>query len=321
MFSGFGSEVGNQQEQNILYLALDIKRYYYSLKMLSNRLLKVLSLSTAAGVLFGPCSAYKSEIERMEGHTVLEDFKKPLPIDYVNVDDLPDDFSWNVPTEEGGHSFTTSLVNQHIPGYCGSCWAVGSITALADRISIARGKDAKGPKVHLSIQYILNCGKLLAGSCHGGTHTGAYHLVKAKGHIPYETCMPYLACSAESTEGFCQEAQDDFKCNAMNTCRTCSGFSDKGGECVAVESYPNATVAEYGRYSNDVDAIMAEIYARGPVAASINAEPLINYQGGVVKDHRLLHKMPNHVVAIIGWGTEKETGDKYWIGRNSWGGK
>lgn len=210
-------------------------------------------------------------------------------------------------------------MNQHIPGYCGSCWAVGSITALADRISIARGKDAKGPKVHLSIQYILNCGKFLAGSCHGGTHTGAYHLVKAKGHIPYETCMPYLACSAESTEGFCQEAQDDFKCNAMNTCRTCSGFSDKGGECVAVESYPNATVAEYGRYSNDVDAIMAEIYARGPVAASINAEPLINYQGGVVKDHRLLHKMPNHVVAIIGWGTEKETGDKYWIGRNSWG--
>ena len=27
----------------------------------------------------------------------------------------------------------------------------------------------------------------------------------------------------------------------------------------------------------------------------------------------------NHIVAIIGWGTDSETGTKHWIVRNSWG--
>ena len=34
--------------------------------------------------------------------------------------------------------------------------------------------------------------------------------------------------------------------------------------------FPNATVAEYGTYSNDINATMAEIFARGPIHASIN---------------------------------------------------
>jgi cathepsin X len=45
--------------------------------------------------------------------------------------------------------------------YCGSCWAHGAASALADRIKIAN--DAKGPDVNLAIQYILNCGAGIAG--------------------------------------------------------------------------------------------------------------------------------------------------------------
>jgi cathepsin X len=60
----------------------------------------------------------------------------------------------------------------------------------------------------------------------------------------------------------------------MNTCRTCSTFKDNGGVCNGLKIFPNATVAEYGSVSG-VDAMKAEIYHRGPIAAGINAEPVL----------------------------------------------
>lgn len=64
--------------------------------------------------------------------------------------------------------------------------------------------------------------------------------------------------------------------------------------------------------------IKAEIYARGPVAAAINADPILNYVGGIVDDTIPWHMMSNHIVSIVGWGTDGETGKQYWICRNSW---
>ena len=50
------------------------------------------------------------------------------------------------------------------------------MSALADRIQIASGKK-RMQDVNLAIQFILNCGTEVAGSCHGGSHTGAYQFV------------------------------------------------------------------------------------------------------------------------------------------------
>lgn len=60
-------------------------------------------------------------------------------------------------------NYLTMSRNQHIPQYCGSCWAHGSVSALGDRIKIAR--NAQGIDVNLAVQHILNCGGV--GSCHG----------------------------------------------------------------------------------------------------------------------------------------------------------
>ena len=86
-----------------------------------------------------------------------------------------------------------------------------------------------------------------------------------------------------------------------------------------IDIFPNATVAEYGQIKDDPEAIMAEIYARGPVAASINAEPIVKYRGGIFDDDSM-DTITNHIVSIVGWGISDE-GKKFWIIRNSWGGK
>lgn len=62
--------------------------------------------------------------------------------------------------------------------YCGSCWAHSSLSALGDRLKIARGADNLGVEVDLSVQAILNCGAGTAGTCHGGSASGVYHHIK-----------------------------------------------------------------------------------------------------------------------------------------------
>ena len=204
-----------------------------------------------------------NEYKIMPGHDKRSVVLSAQPHEYVKADTLPKTFVWS---NVKGHNFLSKSLNQHIPQYCGSCWAHGAMSALADRIQIASGKN-RAQDVNLAIQHILNCGTEIAGSCHGGSHTGAYQFVHDTGFVPFDTCLPYEACSAESTEGNCARG-GDYTCTAMNTCRTCSTFAEFGGFCSALSTFPNATVAEYGMISGE-DAIMAEIYARGPVSAGI----------------------------------------------------
>lgn len=86
---------------------------------------------------------------------------------YIKEEDLPKEWDWR---NVNGKSFLTHSLNQHIPQYCGSCWAHGALSALADRIKIARG--GVGDDINLSIQWLLNCGGGVAGSCWGGSHSG-----------------------------------------------------------------------------------------------------------------------------------------------------
>jgi cathepsin X len=267
----------------------------------------------------GASAAYHSEVwtkEQEAAHGIVSGnyvvgtapYEKGSPI-YVEDDALPDAFTW---CNKDGKNYCTMSRNQHIPQYCGSCWAHGFASSLADRIKIARGADA-GPDINLSVQHLLNCGNV--GTCHGGSVVGPFQwlhgLSQSGTGISYETSMPYSACSYESTEGFCSSA--DWTCKPENVARTCSTFTSNGGKCVALDQYPNATIAEYGSISG-ADSMMKEIYARGPISCGIDAVPILEYTGGVFSG-------PNggvdHVISVVGWGSEN--GSKYWIVRNSWG--
>ena len=246
--------------------------------------------------------------ELLDDSDVESDYVSPLPIEYIDPDTLPESFHWG---DVDGKSYLTKSLNQHIPQYCGSCWAHASLSSLADRIKIAR--KAIGPDINLSVQYVLNCGAEDAGSCSGGSMMKLFRFLKeTSGYVPYDTCMPYIACSAESEHGFCPFV--DTTCSAFNTCRTCDTFVENGGTCREIDVLPNATIAEYGYYKLDenradllgaVEAIKAEIFARGPVVASINGHGLSDYVGGVYTNSSA-SRSTTHAVSITGWGKEEE---------------
>merc|ERR1712048_197819 len=121
---------------------------------------------------------------------------------------------------------TTISNNQHIPQYAGSCFAQGAMSALADRIKIAR-KGAT-PEIQLSVQHSLNC----APQAYGEPllqYEWIKNLTDSTGSgVSYTTGQPYMACFQGSTGGLCKYA--DFTCTAENVARTCATF---GKKCLA----------------------------------------------------------------------------------------
>jgi cathepsin X len=221
----------------------------------------------------------------------------PIPTAY------PDVFTW---CNQSGVNLCSDLRNQHIPQYCGSCWAFASWTALSDRIKIAR--KGKSPDIVLSVQHLLNCGN--AGSCGGGSLGGPYQWLASISRTGtgtvYETENPYMACSGGSA-GVCGNGA--WSCTNINKARACS----TAGKCVALSLYPNATIHDYGSISG-VSAMQKEIYNRGPIACLVDASPLVHYAHGIIQKSG---GGTNHVVSVVGWG--KESSISYWIVRNSWG--
>ena len=254
----------------------------------------------------------------MPGHTRPNQYSNPLPYTYVDPQRIPKSFSWH---DVQGRSYLTAPRNQHVPFYCGSCWAHSALSSLADRIQISQaslveaGVIERAEEFDLSVQFLLNCGGGVAGSCHGGSASGAYDFIHQVGYVPVDTCMPYVSCSKDSVEGICPDI--DTTCSPINTCRTCH----HNGTCEAVTHFPNASVVEYGVYlSPNVTVIQSEILARGPVKASVDATHLVDYSGGVMWDDPAYHSdHHNHGVSIYGWGYDAEQDRQFWLVRNSWG--
>ena len=223
------------------------------------------------------------------------------PHEYLNLKDLPENFDWR---NIKGVNYLSWTKNQHIPTYCGSCWAQGTTSSIADRINIARNRTF--PDIALSPQVIINC--QAGGSCNGGNPGGVYSFAKSNG-IPEESCQNYLA-----------KNPDHFECSAINKCKDCT--HPKGakpgdkGNCWATPKYPVWKVTQFGTVSG-ADKMKAEIFARGPISCGIEAtRKLDEYTGGIYSESKL-YPMINHEIAVVGWG--KENGVEFWIGRNSWG--
>jgi len=123
------------------------------------------------------------------------------------------DFSWK---SKNGINYLTTIRNQHIPVYCGSCWAMGSSSALSDRLNIMQGPGNFSQEM-LAVQNIISCGNAITGcgTCEGGDDGPVYQFAQKYG-IPGESCSNYMAVDTT-----CYEKQPVTTSNKPS-CYTCS---------------------------------------------------------------------------------------------------
>lgn len=107
-----------------------------------------------------------------------------------------------------GRNYLGWSKNQHVPRYCGSCWAHAVTSALADRFNIKNGLKAATP-LDLSPQVLINC--LAGGSCDGGDPAQAYEFAYNNGFVD-SSCEQYVALNLQ-----------DHYCTSFDVCRDCIG--------------------------------------------------------------------------------------------------
>lgn len=217
-----------------------------------------------------------------------------FPWDHISEEDLPTEWDWR---NVSGVNYCTWTRNQHIPRYCGSCWAHAATSALADRINIARNSSI--PDLALSVQAILNCGA--GGSCGGGAPGKVYAWAVSNG-IPEDSCQNYVAANP-------QEAT----CSDVQLCHQCFPSTDGTPNCTAVTNYRRWFVGAHGAVVG-ATLIKKAIYSGGPIACSMDATDAFRaYTGGIFSEFVAV-PVVNHIVSLVGWGVEN--GTEYWIMRN-----
>jgi len=166
------------------------------------------------------------------------------------LEDIPEEWLWN---DINGTNFLTNVWNQHLPQYCGSCWAHAPTSAMSDRIKIMR--NAAWPDINISPQPLISCMQynntpvgnetLSDYGCYGGENIDAFEWMK-NNNVTDRTCSIYQGRGWTNGQS----------CSPMEMCRNCY----PGEACVVPKwGYHQYQIAEFGRVTGE-QAMMQEIY-------------------------------------------------------------
>ena len=229
---------------------------------------------------------------------VVDEFHRPE--NKYDLSEIPASLDWRW---KDGQRYTTWTRNQHIPFYCGACWAMSATSALSDRIMIHYNNSF--PEWNLSPQVLLNCERE-DKACGGGYPSHAYEYTRMFG-LPSETCMPYQATGWYYNKNTCDD---------MDICRNCNS----SGSCWAQFPHQLWFVREHGIVHGEYGMLQA--LQDGPITCGMQVTQQFEAQVGtcgVYTDACTDCVLQDHDISIVGYGTDEASSTDYWIIRNSWG--
>jgi len=223
----------------------------------------------------------------------------------VEVSAYPESFDWR------DHNIETPVANQ---GACGSCYAVATMDVATMRYMIKKGIHT-GAAHHRETQgrSTLSMEDIIERSFYNQGCAGGYPFLVAK-HGRDEGFV-FKTCANKAPVGrFAEVAEANASFQVTSDCSErvmVSNFGYIGGY--------------YGASSEE--AMMKEIKENGPIMAAFEAPAsLFVYKSGVFtgdkapEEERMDNwEKTNHAVVVMGWGKDQNTGEKYWIVKNSWG--
>lgn len=185
-----------------------------------------------------------------------------------------------------GSQYLGPVKNQ---GHCGSCWSFGSTAVLQSAWAMKSGKLET-----FSEQQLVDCVNNGESTCDvGGIIAESWEYVLNGNRPMTETNYPYTGASGGGCKYDASLASEAKFTQAVNIPQ-----DDEGAMARAIDSVPAIAVA--------IDASSKDFQL---------------YQSGVYTSSECGNEFENldHAVTVVGYGTDSETGQDYWVVQNSWG--
>jgi len=175
-------------------------------------------------------------------------------------------------------------------GQCGSCWAFSTTGNVEGQWQI---NNPQHTLVSLSEQWIVDCSNSCLSSqpqnCNSGCNGG----------------LPWLAY------------QDIIK-NKFITTETAYPYNANDNPCQKVTTF-GADIYNWTSVESNQKTIAAFLVQNGPLSICLNADMLMQYNGGIITGDPSVcpANETDHAVLLVGYASGN--GTNYWIVKNSWG--
>lgn len=176
----------------------------------------------------------------------------------------------------------TPIKNQ---GACGSCWAFSATGSIEGAAFIKHGE-----LISLSEQNLLDCDHTDSG-CNGGIMDNAFKFDEAAHGLCSEADYPYLAKDSDMCMTNCTKAAGSLVTDYIDIAE-----KDKHGLIASLVMQPTSIAMQ-------ADQLSFQFYSSG-----VFSEEDCGKAGAI-----------DHGVLAVGYGTDDESGKKYFTVKNSWG--